>query len=536
MKKLFSVLFVLVVSLSLFAGGCSNNDTENKPIRPYNTDSLSIYYYDPTTLDPALVSDIVSASYVIQIFSGLVTIDGEGQVVGDMAHSWDITEDGLLYTFHLRPDIYFHDGRLLTSYDIVFSWVRALHPTTGSHMAYTYLGNIVGADEVSAGSANDLDGVNVIDSLTLQVRIKEASSYFLAGLTYPCAFVVSAKQMQEEGVNWILKPIGTGPYMVMENYYGHHISLQNFDGFYGQKASIKNVEFITQPNKRAVEMFASGEVGITYFSSLYFDMVMDSYGTLRHEVMEFDRLQTTYLAFGVNKAPFDDYLVRQAFSMAIDINKLAETVYRGCGESASGFVPYGIFGYDGALSPYSFNPQAALNLIAQSSYGSVANLPTIYLTVAGRGPSVDTALLAIADQWQTNLGVEIEILVLESTDFYNADDSSNANVFYFQWLADYAHPQNFLDILLSSYGAVNVGGYNSTEYDDLIYMANTATDLASSFALYKQAETLALTDAVVVPLLFGNSLLLVDKNLDGFEISLFDLPILNAVSYREVPL
>ena len=532
MTKLSSFVLLVIVFLSCILGGCTQTAIEDNPSRPYHTDRLNIYYSDPGTLDPAIVTDLVTCSYLIQIFSGLVTVDAKGQIIGDMAYSWDVSPDGLIYTFYLHPDIFFHDGTRMTPEDIKFSWIRALHPTTNSRIAYSYLGHIVGADAVAAGLSLDLVGVTVIDNQTLQVQIKEASSYFLAGLAYPCAFVVSAKQILTEGVNWVGRPVGTGPYQIMENYYGSYITLKSFSQFYGPQATIENIKFITEPNRRTVEMFESGEVDITHFSSLYLDKVLDSYGFLRQQAHQFERLTVWYLAFCVDKAPFDDPLVRQAFSMAIDIDKLAATVYRGYGVAATGFVPNGIFGYEGALWPYTFDPQAAKDLIAKSKYDSVENLPTIYLACS----EASSELAAIVDQWQTNLGVKVEIVVLETTVFYDGQANLNSNVLYYGWGADYAHPQNFLEILLSSDGAFNLGHYHNASYDTLIKMANAATDPLVSFALYQQAEAMALDDAAVLPLFFSNSYILVNKNLQGYEAGLFDIPVLNTVSYREVPL
>ena len=534
MKRLFSLILALLLVSSFIMGGCINPDPVDKPYPPSKKDTLTIYNYgDPYTLNPVLINDIISASYAIQIFSGLMAYNNQGQLVGDLASSWEVSSDGLLYTFRLHRNIYFHDGNRMLPEDIKFSWTYALFPATGSHMAYSYLGNIVGSDEVYWGITNDLVGVTIIDAYTLQVRVKEASSYFLAGLAYPCTFVVSAKQMVEQGVHWLEKPVGTGPYRIVEKYWGSYFLLERFDDYYGAKASIKYIKFITEIGRRSVEMFQNGEVDIARFSSLYLDMVMDSYGTLRNQVHSFEQLQVSYLAFCIDKAPFDDPLVRQAFCQAIDIEKLAATVFRGDGTAATGLVPHGIFGYNGASIPYAFDPQAALSLIAKSRYGSVANLPTIYLTIIGRDPVVADAVLAIADQWQTNLGVKVEILVMENSDFYQNLSKINANVILFGWMADYAHPQNFLDVLLSSGGAMNLGNYQNSSYDALINQANKTLDLNQAYALYREAEALALTDCAVMPLLFGHTTLLVSNDLLGLEVGFFGIPVLNTVYFRE---
>jgi len=531
-KKIFAVILVLVLAMSLVFTACSN-DEYNKD-RPHHTDTIRVYYGDPASLDPALCTDIVTAGYMIQMYSGLVSTNAKGQTIGDIAQSWQISADGTVYTFNLRQNVFFHNGHALTAADFKWSWERALWPGTGSKMAKSYLGHIVGADDILAGTTTDLSGARVLDNYTLQVTIKEPLSYFLAGLAYPVAFALDQKQINSDPVHWIEKPAGTGPFALVSWLYGQKVSFQRFDDFYGQKASIKNLEFITAGD-RYVEMFEDGLVNITQiFTIVYMDKVLDPYGPFISQLQEFSELYLFYLAFNQNEAPFDDPLVRQAFAMALDINKVVSTALRGMGHVASGIVPDGIAGYDGAIFPYKFDIAAAKELLAKSSYGSAENLPVIYLTINGSGNILKQEILAIAAQWEENLGVKVRILQLESLGPYGNTSDIQGNILVYAWLADYAHPQNFLEILLASYASNNVGQYNNVAYDELIRLANSAASQAESYALYKQAEALAMQDLAVIPILFGSTYVLVDKNLNGYEQGICDLPVFNTIEYKSV--
>ncbi|MDD4635680.1 MAG: ABC transporter substrate-binding protein, partial [Dehalococcoidales bacterium] len=185
MKRLLSFLIVVMmlgVGLSCASCNCEGPGSGER--------ALNLYGVDPYTLDPALSGDSISHQYIMQIFSGLVKLDRDLQVTGDIASEWDISEDGLIYTFHLRQNVLFHNGQRVNAADVKASWERACNPATGSHTALLYLGDILGADRVLNGEAEEISGVRVVDKYTLEIILEEPRSYFLYKLAYPTAFVV----------------------------------------------------------------------------------------------------------------------------------------------------------------------------------------------------------------------------------------------------------------------------------------------------------------------------------------------------------
>ncbi len=153
-------------------------------------DTLRLWDVGPITLDPAISADMSSHTYVMQIFSGLVRLDHDLNIVPDIAESWDRSSDGRVYTFDLRQGVKFHSGREVRAADFKYSWERACDPDTGSGTAATYLGDIVGAKDMLVGEAGEISGLQVIDEYTLQVTIDAPKAYFLDKLAYPTAFVV----------------------------------------------------------------------------------------------------------------------------------------------------------------------------------------------------------------------------------------------------------------------------------------------------------------------------------------------------------
>src|SRR5688572_25674994 len=164
-------------------------------------------------------------------FSGLVSFDPHLNLAPDLAQTWEVSEDRMVYTFHLRENAKFHDGRVVTARDVVYSWERALNPQVGSDTASTYLGDILGAQEMLAGRADHVSGLQIIDDHTLQVTLDAPKPYFLLKLTYPTAFVVD-KDNVESGEDWVRSPNGTGAYRLAEWRSNEHILYEANSDFY----------------------------------------------------------------------------------------------------------------------------------------------------------------------------------------------------------------------------------------------------------------------------------------------------------------
>ena len=213
-KQLFNFLGIItiVVYLLVAASACGvlAKATENIPLAQLSGPTLNLWDQGPLTLDPAISSEMSSQIYVMHIFSGLVRLDSDLKPVPDIADNWSISDDGKTYTFYLRKDVKFQDGRPLTAQDIKYSLERSCNPATGSQTASTYLNDILGASEMISGKADSLSGVTIVDDYTLKITIDAPKVYFLSKLAYPTAFAVDKKNV-ESGADWWKKPNGTGP-------------------------------------------------------------------------------------------------------------------------------------------------------------------------------------------------------------------------------------------------------------------------------------------------------------------------------------
>jgi len=523
MKKLLYTILSAILLSSLLFTSCQPSPA---PAPPGGV--LNLYGTDPLTLDPALSGDMTSHNYILQIFSGLVRLDDDLKPAPDIAARWQVSPDGRTYTFYLRKDARFQDGRGVTAQDFKYSWERACSPETGSNTAATYLGDIVGTGEVLAGRAKEISGVRVVDDYTLKVTIDAPKSYFLSKLTYATAFVVD-KANVETGKKWWLEPNGTGPFRLKEWQKGKQLVLERNDSFYGEKAKVGSVVFKLLSGV-PMNMYELGEIDVADVAFFYIDRVTDPKTPFPAELKIVPQLSFSYIGFDTTKPPFDDKNIRLAFSRAIDKAKLVSLVYKDTMQKADGILPPGMPGYNPNLEGLRFNLAEARELIGASKYGDVSNLPPITLTTSGYGGLIGPGLEAIIQQWRENLGVDVRVRQLEPERFFYHLKEEKDQMYDMGWIADYPHPQDFLEILFATGANYNYGGYSNPEADSLLQAAATEQDTEKSLKLYQQAEQKLISDAACIPLWFGRNYILVKPYVKGYNLSPQGTVRLNTVS------
>ncbi|HEX2172695.1 MAG TPA: peptide ABC transporter substrate-binding protein [Dehalococcoidia bacterium] len=467
---------------------------------------------DPPTLDPHLAQDATSAEYILEIFSGLVALDKSLQVIPDLAESWEVGEGGTVYTFKLRQNATFHDGKPVTAKDVKFSFERAADPATGSLVADTYLGDIVGVNEKLQKQAQEVRGVEVLDDYTVRITIDAPKAYFLAKLTYPTAFVVDEANVKQ-GRRWTDKPNGTGPFKLKEWRRGDRIVLTANTNFYRGPVTLGELHFLLAGGS-AMTMYENGEIDIGGANVNEIDRVRAD-PTLSKELRELNNFTLSYIGFNVNLPPFDDPKVRQAFTHAVDKERVSEVILKNLVAPAYGILPPGFPGYNDNLQGLRYDPERAKQLLAESKYAG--NLPPVTLAVSGQGSSPGRYLEAIIEMWRQNLGVEVNYQLTEYATFLDELKARKYQMFTIGWVADYPDPQNFLDIKLHSKSSDNESGYSNPQYDALIERARTEQNLEERIRLYQQAEQIVVNDAPWLPLNFGKSYPLVKPYVKNFD-------------------
>ncbi|MFC2070535.1 peptide ABC transporter substrate-binding protein [Chloroflexota bacterium] len=509
-------------------GGCKIN--ESAPVT--EGEVLNLYGIDPHTLDPAISSDATSHEYVMQLFNGLLKLDDNLEPAPDIARKWTVSNGGRTYTFYLKENVRFHDGREVLAEDFKYSWERACWPETWEFITdhptpAIYLNDIVGVSDVLAGTTREIGGVSVINDYTLEVTLDAPKSFFLSKLTYPTTYVVD-KNNVKSGSYWWHNPNGTGPFKLKKWDEGSQLVLERNESYHGENAKLDSVVFHLWAGI-PIRLYEDGEIDVAGVSVDYIDKVTDKEGDFLHELVMSPELSFYYIGFNTEKPPFNDVNIRRAFSMAIDKGKIVSLRFRNMAQQAGGILPPGMPGFNEALSGLKFDVNEARELIRESSYGDIANLPPITITTAGRGGSVSGDLEAILHQWQQNLGVQIEVRQLEPERFLYHLKEEKDDMYDMGWIADYPHPQDFLEVLFHSEAELNYGGYSNPEVDSLLERAGVEMDSKKSLELYQQAEQLLVEDAACVPLWFGQNYILVKPYVKGYKLNPMGIAVLNTV-------
>ena len=535
------ILFMGVALFALACGGDDNgggsgsgatDDGEDSPASPANAD-LRMGGADPITLDPAIAGDAGSATYIVEIFGGLVTLDRDLQLIPDLAESWDVSPDGLTYTFHIRPTAKFHDGKPVTANDFKYSLDRtAKLGQTVSATAEAYLGDIVGAKDVTRGRAEEISGVQVIDARTLEIKIDAPKAYFLAKLTYPTAFVVDQQQVEANPRNWTRKPNGTGPYKMAEWRLNERIILEANQDYHLGAPMVDRVLYVLAGGS-VLTQYENDELDVAGISVNDIERVLSDRDPLNADYRSGDNLSVSYIGFNVTQPPFDDANVRRAFAMAIDREQIVRVVLKDMLPVANSYMMPGLPGYNSEATLPSFDPEGAKAALAESTYRDAAGLGEITLTQIGGGASAGVTTQAIIEMWRTNLGVDVSIAQSEPASFFDDLDRGRLQMFEIGWIMDYPDPEDIIDLLFHSTSRQNNTHYSSPELDALVEEARVESDVTRRLQLYQDAEQILIQDMPWIPLYFGRDHFVVKPHIKGFDPLPIVVPMLRYISIEE---
>ena len=536
--KLFYVMaFVLIIL------GCS--DDNDAPFSTDSTDSLTttktsvdnncsseqladntlnILYSDPPTLDPHIAQDSTSASIILELYSGLVTLGTDLQIAPDLAESWTISDDGMKYTFTLRDNAKFHDGKKITASDFLWSFNRAVNPSTTSTTAEDYLGDIIGVSDVIAGKTDTISGIKMIDNQTIEINIDAPKAYFLAKLTYPVAFVLDKQNLSDP--NWIEKPNGSGPFTLDEYLVGEKLVLKRNDNWHKNIAKLDYVS-MNLAGGSAMAMYENCEIDITGVGMSDLERVLDPSNSLNKDVvvapLDFSQY---YIGFNLNEPPFDDIHFRQALAYSINKELIASEVLSDLVKPAYGILPPGFPGYNENVTGFKFDEAAAKDALAKSKYSDITTLPRLILSVPGTGGSAGLDIEVILEMWKQTLGIDVEIQQLEWATFLQMLNKKELQFFSgLGWVADYPDPENFLDVNFHSRKSTNHNNYSNPEVDNLLELARVEADVSMRLDLYNKAEKIIVNESPWIPLWFpGDQYVLINQRIKNYKLTPMSVP------------
>ncbi|MBI2911403.1 MAG: peptide ABC transporter substrate-binding protein [Chloroflexi bacterium] len=520
-RKQVSYIVLLLAFLAVAASGCIGTlfrawrelegglppagARESSPDVSAGAWELRLIGDDPPTLDPALSGDTTSAAYIMEIFSGLVKLNERLQVAPDLADRWTLSGDGTTFTFHLRDGARFHDGRAVTGADVKFSFERAADPRTNSPSAESHLGDILGAREMLMGAAGTIAGITVIDDQTVRIAIDAPKPYFLAKLTRTSSFVVDSNAVAR-GRDWFKKdPNGTGPFRLGRWEEGQEIHLERNPLFYDGPPRVERVKFfLAGPG---LQRYENGEVDAVAVPLSAIDRVRDQRDPLHRELVIGDTMSTFYVGFNTRVPPFDDVRVRQAFSHAVDKGRINGLIERGVNVIAEGILPPPMPGYRSNLRGLAYDPARARQLLAESRY-QPAGLGNLTLSVSGT-TSVSPVARAVVQMWREHLGVEVAIQQAEWATFLEDLQRRRFQIFELGWSAEFADPENVLDVLFLSASRRNSSQYANATVDGLLEKARAERDTGLRLRTYQEVERILVDEAPWLPLWHSRRHLLV---------------------------
>ena len=477
---------------------------------------------EPETLDPHHASGVWENRIIGDMFVGLTTEAADASVMPGAAERWDVSEDGITYTFTIRDHLW-SDGTPVTAGDFEFSLRRILAPETAAKYA-SILYPIKNAQALNGGDMTGMEnlGVRAIDAKTLEITLESPTPYFVSQLTHYTAWPVPKHVVEALGNDWV-KPgnmVSNGPFTLAEWTPNSQIRVVKNANFY-DAANVALDEVIYYPGEdraAAQQRFRAGEVDIaTDFASDQIDWLREN---LAAETRIAPYLGIYYYPFNAAKPPFDDARVRVALSMVVDRAAITDKVLRTGEVPAYSFVPPGTDNYGGGPSyvtwkdtPYAERVEQAKTLLAEAGYGP--NNPLEVTLRYNTSENHKKIAIAVSSMWK-QIGVDTELYNSEVSVHYADLQAGNFQVARAGWIADYNDAQNFLFLLQQSTGPLNYGNYDNAEFEALMNQAARTIDLAARAKLLAQAEAIAMEEQATLPIYYYVSKNLIAPHVKGW--------------------
>ncbi|HEV7418162.1 peptide ABC transporter substrate-binding protein [Tianweitania sediminis] len=478
---------------------------------------------DPTTLDHHKTSTVAEGNLMRDLYEGLVVGDAKAEVIPGVAESWEVSEDGLTYTFKLREDAKWSNGDPVTASDFVFAYQRIQNPETAAPYA-NMLYVMENAEAINKGEKQPSElGARAIDDRTLEIKLNAPTPYFLQLLTHQTGFPIHQKSVEQFG-NEFTRPgnmVTNGAYMLEAFTPNDKIVMRKNPHFHdAENVAIDVVNWIPfEERATCLRRFEAGEVlSCSDLDSAQMDYMKEKLGEQVHVV---PYLGTYYLPVkGEEGSKLKDAKVRQAISMAIDRDFLAKEIWRDSMLPGYSIVPPGIDNYPEPVHlPYKDQDildreDEAKKLLEEAGVAEGS------LSVELRhntGENHKNTMTAIADMLK-NIGITATIVEMEGTGYFDyMKNDGDFDITRAGWIGDYSDPQNFLFLFESANLGFNYPRWENADYDKLMTEASMINDIEARAKVLRQAEELFLKEVPAIPILYYSSGSLVSSKLNGWE-------------------
>ena len=485
---------------------------------------------EPETLDVHKMSGEVESNIAVDLFEGLMTLDRNGKVMAGAAASWDISGDGKTYTFHLRDDAKWSDGSPVTAGDFVFSWQRLVDPLTASPFA-SFLDGVVNAEVIRNGKMPSSSlGVRASGDKTFIVQLVSPVPYFLGLTAHSSTFPISEVNYKKYGDAFI-RPgnmVSNGAYMLQEALPQSHITLVKNPFFHDSKnVAIDKVKFFAIDDQNSeFAQFKAGQLDVSFVvPGQQIEILKKEMGS---QLRIFANMTNIFYSFNMTHEPWKSNKdLRRALSLAIDRDVIVQSVLRNYSPPAFTLVVpqtanYFLWQPVEATWTQGARDIEAKRLMQKAGYDGTKPLEVEILYNTNEDSK--KLVIAMAAMWQSKLGIKTTLKNEEWAIFLASNrEKTYRDITRAGWIADYDDPYSFLSIFLGNAGDVNVSGYQSKEFDDIMKLASAMVDLQGRAALLQKAEKILIDDQPFIPLYYRVRYHLVSEKVKGWQDNIKDL-------------
>ncbi|MDI6824942.1 MAG: ABC transporter substrate-binding protein [Bacillota bacterium] len=481
---------VAVLLLAVLAPGCVRKEAAPKAEAKMFRRAFS-YGADPGTLDPILASRIGPMTVIMGLFDGLVAYDPiQKKIVPDIADKWDVSSDGKTYTFYLHKGVKFHNGREVEARDFKFSLERILDPANASPFVGRFK-DIVGAEDMLAGKAKELSGVEAPEKYVLKITLARPNPIFLMTLTSTSASVVPREEVEKLGKDFGSKPVGSGPFVFESWKKDDRIVVKANEGYWRGRPKVDGVEFRVLPEAATREAeFLAGNLDYIILSDAQYRRYSQD-PKWKDYILEVPELFTRHIGFNTTKPPFDKKEVRQAFCYAIDTEAIIKNVVGGKAFPAVGVLPNSSPGFNPDLKGYTYDPEKAKELLAQAGYpkGFEAEI------LCTENPSWGLPAVEAVMQYLSKVGITLKPSVMDGNTMLARLREGNFQCYMYS-VGGEAHPLDYVYYRFHSQNATgNYVKYANPDVDRLLDEAMATNDWDTMVKKVQEAERLIVADA-----------------------------------------